>query len=261
MRYFLTLLITMATLTASPGFAQQTPAVPATPAPAPADIIVKRTGDEIAARVEEVGTELVKYRRADNLQGPLFSILKSEVFMIRYANGTRDVFAAPRPVAGPATPPPTTLPSTSADSVFAPVRAAGPRIGLTIIGPGRLRNRLREDFNATNVISQFGWQFETRLFALPSGLSGLVEFVPLIGGLEQGLFLPSISGLLGLRGRKGFEIGVGPNLSIAGAGLVFAAGATIPGKYVNLPINVAYTPGSHQGNRFSLLLGYTYRPR
>jgi hypothetical protein len=56
------------------------------------DIIIKGNGDEISAKVLEVGLELIKYKKFDNVNGPTFEILKSEVFMIRYANGTKDVF-------------------------------------------------------------------------------------------------------------------------------------------------------------------------
>ena len=147
---------------------------------------------------------------------------------------------------------------TAEDSVFRHVSAAGPRIGLTVIGKGELRNKLRDDYDATNIVSQFGWQFEQRLFSLPHGPTGLFEFVPLIGGLEQGLFLPSVSGILGVRGQTGLEVGVGPNLSLAGAGLVLAAGHTVTGRFVNVPINFAVVP-SREGARFSFLLGFTYR--
>ena len=273
-------------LSAGAVFAQQTPTpAPAVPAPVvpaqpnatPADIIVKRNGDDIAARIEEVTPELVKYRRADNPQGPLFTVLRSEVFMIRYANGTKDVFNGPNPrpaapaapdVAFPSLPPPpppapvrtynqVPVVATAEDSVFARMAAGGPRIGVTVIGNGRLRDKLRDEYDATNVVSQFGWQFEQRLFTLPHGPMGLFEFIPLIGGLEQGLFLPSVSGILGIRGRTGLEVGVGPNLSLAGAGLVLAAGHTVQGKYLNVPINFAVVP-SREGARFSFLLGFTY---
>jgi hypothetical protein len=56
------------------------------------DIIVKKSGDEIKSKVEQVLDTEIKYRKADNLTGPLYSISKSEVFMIRYANGTKDMF-------------------------------------------------------------------------------------------------------------------------------------------------------------------------
>ena len=56
------------------------------------DIIVKRSGDEIEAKVEEIGTTEIKYKRFDNEAGPTYTILKSEVFMIKYANGSKDIF-------------------------------------------------------------------------------------------------------------------------------------------------------------------------
>ena len=71
------------------------------------DNIVLRTGEEVKAKVEEVGLNEIKYKRADNPTGPLYTILKSEVLMIKYENGTKDVFAeaAPAAPATAATPP------------------------------------------------------------------------------------------------------------------------------------------------------------
>ena len=56
------------------------------------DFIVKKTGDEMKAKVIEVMTSEIKYKKFDNLDGPSYTISKSEVFMIRYANGEKDVF-------------------------------------------------------------------------------------------------------------------------------------------------------------------------
>jgi hypothetical protein len=38
----------------------------------------------------EVGTAEVKYKKLDNLNGPVFSMLKSDLLMIKYQNGTSD---------------------------------------------------------------------------------------------------------------------------------------------------------------------------
>jgi hypothetical protein len=56
------------------------------------DLILKKNGEEIKAKVSEVLDKEIKYRKADNLTGPVYSILKTEVFMIKYENGTKDVF-------------------------------------------------------------------------------------------------------------------------------------------------------------------------
>jgi hypothetical protein len=57
------------------------------------DMITKKTGEDISAKVLEVTSSEVKYKKTDNLEGPIFSILKSEVLIIRYKNGTKDVFS------------------------------------------------------------------------------------------------------------------------------------------------------------------------
>ena len=55
------------------------------------DVIVLKTGEEVNAKVTEVGQEEIKYKKCENLSGPTYSINKSEVFMIKYSNGTKDI--------------------------------------------------------------------------------------------------------------------------------------------------------------------------
>ena len=56
------------------------------------DIIVKKNGDEINAKVEQVLDKEIMYRKFENLTGPIYSIAKADVFMIKYENGSKDVF-------------------------------------------------------------------------------------------------------------------------------------------------------------------------
>ena len=57
------------------------------------DIIIKRDGSEISCKVEKIGSMEIEYRRADqSVSGPIYTIAKSEVFMVRYKDGTKDVF-------------------------------------------------------------------------------------------------------------------------------------------------------------------------
>jgi uncharacterized protein (TIGR02145 family) len=58
------------------------------------DVIILKNGDEIQAKVSVVGTEAVTYKKWDNLNGPDYNQLKSEIFMIKYANGSKDVFTS-----------------------------------------------------------------------------------------------------------------------------------------------------------------------
>ncbi len=57
------------------------------------DIIMKKNADEIQAKVTEIGTTEIKYRKWNNLNGPVYTIPIDEVFVIKYENGTTDKFA------------------------------------------------------------------------------------------------------------------------------------------------------------------------
>lgn len=56
------------------------------------DVITKKSGEDIQAKISEITTTQIKYHRFDNLNGPIYSIDKSEILMIRYENGTKDIF-------------------------------------------------------------------------------------------------------------------------------------------------------------------------
>jgi len=58
------------------------------------DTLSMRSGENILAKVIEVGTVEVKYKKLDNLNGPIFSILKSDLLIIKYENGTKDDFSS-----------------------------------------------------------------------------------------------------------------------------------------------------------------------
>jgi hypothetical protein len=140
-----------------------------------------------------------------------------------------------------------------------PLTLSGPRFGVTFVS-GELADRLDDEFGAAPVITQFGWQFETRLFEASTGLSGVSELVPLVGGLEQGLFLPSLSFIVGLRTAQGLEIGFGPNASLGGAAYVVAAGMTQRYGELNVPTNLSAV-FSGEGIRLSLLIGFNIADR
>lgn len=56
------------------------------------DIITLKNGDEIKAKVNEIDLKVIKYTKFDNQNGPIYSIDKEKVFMIKYQNGSKDVF-------------------------------------------------------------------------------------------------------------------------------------------------------------------------
>jgi hypothetical protein len=57
------------------------------------DTLSMRSGENILVKVIEVGTSEVKYKKLDNINGPLFSILKSDLLTIKYENGTKEDFS------------------------------------------------------------------------------------------------------------------------------------------------------------------------
>jgi len=165
---------------------------------------------------------------------------------------------------------------------------SGPRVGLTIISNGGLKDGIEEIFGvSTNFITQFGYQFEKQIMG-DENVAGLVEGILLIGGLEQGLFLPSLSGMFGARFASGAEFAIGPNISASGAALVLGFGKTIKAGNLNIPINFAWVPSVNRtetedhydynqetgvstewettttertGHRFTVTIGFNFRTR
>jgi len=143
---------------------------------------------------------------------------------------------------------------TRASYDMGPTTLSGPRIGVTLV-TGESAETLQEKFDADPVVTQFGWHFEKRFFSVKNGLCGVTEVITLIGGVEQGLFLPSLNWLAGLRWPNGFELGFGPNISLTGFAYVFGLGVTIRQGRLNIPINMSVVM-SKKGPRFSLLVGF-----
>ena len=133
---------------------------------------------------------------------------------------------------------------------------SGPRFGVTYLGgaiPDTIKSRF--DTDVSRVITQFGWQYERQFASLENGPVALNEWVFLIGGLDQGTFLPSLTWLVGIRTQSQFEFGVGPNATPAGVALAISAGKTFHNGALAIPVNVAYVPGKI-GQRFSILTGF-----
>ncbi len=155
------------------------------------------------------------------------------------------------------------MPSTALSQTLVPppvktVNLSGPRIGFTSLSDGVVETLKERSIDVRPVITQFGWQFEKQFYSKDGGLAALNEWVVLVGGLEQGVALPSVSWLVGLRTREGAELAVGPNLTPAGAALAVAAGITFRAGVLNVPVNFAVVP-SKAGVRVSMLSGFNFR--
>ena len=156
----------------------------------------------------------------------------------------------------------TVLLSVSILSVDAQVdKLAGPRVGVTMVQAGSLASILRKDVSLFSddisdewtgstgkngaVMSQYGWQWESR-FLDGGDVVGLVEWIALVGGMEKGFFLPSVSSMVGLRTASGFEFAAGPNLSLGGIAMVIGIGKTLKFGKLNVPVNIAYVPSMNK---------------
>jgi hypothetical protein len=137
---------------------------------------------------------------------------------------------------------------------------SGPRLGAVFISASPASSFLRgdialdqtgelppsfDDFAKGALTSLYGWQFESR-FADGYDVTGIVEWIVLVGGMERGKFLPSVSSLVGARLESGLEFAAGPNLSLAGVAMVFGIGYNFKAGDLNLPVNLAIVPGRTQ---------------
>jgi hypothetical protein len=71
------------------------------------DLIIRKNGDTLQARVTDVNHSDLRYKKWDNPEGPYYTIYKSDVGRIHYANGTIDTFNKVR------------VRASSSDTVFA----------------------------------------------------------------------------------------------------------------------------------------------
>lgn len=56
------------------------------------DVLTKKNGDEIEVKVIKISTNEIEYKKWSNQDGPSYTLLKNEVFMIKYNNGEKEVF-------------------------------------------------------------------------------------------------------------------------------------------------------------------------
>ena len=110
----------------------------------------------------------------------------------------------------------------------------GPRMGgvfLTGVGAAVLKapeakGGYSGGYGSTAAMFQFGYQFEKQ-YLNEGNFQALFEFVPMITGLDQGRFIPSINFLNGIRNNTtGWEFAFGPNFSVGNYAEGYWVGAT-----------------------------------
>jgi len=162
------------------------------------------------------------------------------------------------------------------------IQSAGPRFGAIYVTDEDSRKRIekyvqehRKDASVSPVMTAFGWQFEYE-YLNAGGVTGVLEAIPLVIGLESGLVVPSGTFLVGVRFANGIEAGFGPNVSgtvrerldnagtpeekvnrysSATVGMTLAVGMTMRAGEMNFPVNMAAVRND-SGYRVSFLLGW-----
>jgi hypothetical protein len=193
------------------------------------DIIVQKNGDEIKAKVEQVLDSEIKYRKFDNLSGPLYSIKKAEVFMIRYENGSKDVFGDQAVVVSPEKTPVKRISITDQD--LRPARNAtilGGALVIPILGLGITSGAIDDNPDMTipmgavaTLIGAIGIPIVAHMAGKTRTNTG-VEGNPglrLAGWIGYGLALSDAVVILGLA-IGGANTSGGPTYSVAALGSV-----------------------------------------
>jgi hypothetical protein len=178
---------------------------------------------------------------------------------------------------------------------------AGPRMGYTILTGEDATifksPKSQGGYDGYPALFQFGYQFEKQ-YLNEGKMQALFEFIPMISGLDHGLFIPSVTLMNGLRSNvNGLEFAIGPSFNITkqskqfqgtdgmwyrldeinnveGAEemmrmdsrgtialrtyVVFAAGFSLRSGKMNIPINAFVIP-SKTSTRFGFSFGFNAR--
>lgn len=142
---------------------------------------------------------------------------------------------------------------------FQRAKLDGPRLGVTFVPGNTTLAQQLKDNGMDRTLSQFGWHFEYQVTPDGGGPLFLIEFIPLLAGVEYGTLIPSASLAMGIRFIDGFEFGMGPNLILTDKGpktaLVIAVGKSLDYGGVNIPLNLVVTKNP-DGLRTSFIFGY-----
>jgi hypothetical protein len=151
----------------------------------------------------------------------------------------------------------------------------GPRVGVSYVMANAqdFNEEVQEIFPDASreyipVFTQFGLNLEQRIRLGNTNSHFAFQEVLLLGGIDQGIFLPSLSMLVGFRSRAGLEFGLGPNVSLkrdagevgVGLAVAFSAGWTFTFSNVFVPVDLAFVP-SPGASRLSLLTGFNFEKR
>ncbi|UAY52641.1 porin family protein [Ferruginibacter albus] len=95
------------------------------------DVIIKNDKSEIKCKVTEITDDVIKYKRWELKDGPIYNIKKQEVFMILYENGQREVIkATEQPTQTVSSPAPVTTPTNNSVGLYQSISSKNNRNSL-----------------------------------------------------------------------------------------------------------------------------------
>lgn len=144
---------------------------------------------------------------------------------------------------------------------FAERNLGGPRLGVTYVTGNSALSRELDKNGFGRLLSQFGWHFEYQVIPEGGGPQFVIQFIPLISGVEYSKIFPTATLAIGVRLPNGIEFGMGPNILLTGnprTALTVAVGKSFNYGGVSIPINLAVTTNP-EGQRLSLIVGYAIR--
>jgi hypothetical protein len=172
------------------------------------DVITLKSGDEIKAKVQEIGTDNVKYKKYENLDGPVYTLMKSEIFMIKYENGEKDIFKDVQPAT-----------STSATSKDTPTGATLSSNGVITIKDGTyfMNGEILKDAQLRKVLKDVPEAHRKYVNSEIVRFPGVTLTAFGVGG--------AVGGIIGFCFGE-WKIGL---ITLGGGGVAFIAGAFISG--------------------------------
>jgi hypothetical protein len=142
----------------------------------PCDTIIFKQGNRIIGIVQAIGLNDIKYRACGSTEGPLISVLKTEIFVIKHPDGTRDYFYSENPV----TEAQTAGPPAKRIEPFAGWGFAMSILGLFLFGIPLGITSIVFGFVGLHRIGKYPKRYNGKGFAIVSILLGFIDVIGML---------------------------------------------------------------------------------
>ena len=134
------------------------------------DIIVKKNGEEIKVKTIEISNDNIKYKDFNNQDGPIRNIYTNNVFMVKYENGTKDVFIRDNKL--------THLKAESVDSLRESIFNRPEFVNQKMKRGVEFRLNIKKFVNADEIV-WYGWDFKHLVINDPRQADDIEEIIGL----------------------------------------------------------------------------------